>query len=35
MRERLMRWHRRLAILAVIPLLAWSLTGLLHPLMSR
>lgn len=35
MREQLIRWHRRLAILAVVPLLAWSLTGLLHPLMSR
>lgn len=35
MRKLLIRWHRRLAILAVIPVLAWSLTGLLHPLMSR
>lgn len=31
----LLRWHRSLAIVAVIPILAWSLTGLLHPVMSR
>lgn len=35
MLKSLLRWHRPLAILAVIPVLAWSLTGLLHPLMSR
>ena len=31
----LLRWHRPLAIIAAIPVLAWSLTGLLHPVMSR
>lgn len=31
----LLRWHRPLAIMAAIPVLAWSLTGLLHPIMSR
>lgn len=33
--SRLSRWHRTLALLVVLPLLAWSLTGLLHPLMAR
>ena len=32
---RLARWHRRLAFWLALPVLAWSLTGLLHPLMSR
>lgn len=32
---RLVRWHRRLAFWLALPVLAWSLTGLLHPLMSR
>lgn len=31
----LRRWHRSLAILAAIPVLAWTLTGLLHPVISR
>jgi len=31
----LLRWHRPLAVLAAIPVLAWSLTGLLHPVMAR
>lgn len=31
----LMRWHRLLALLVVLPLMAWSLTGLLHPIMAR
>lgn len=35
MRTQLLRWHRPLAMLAAIPVLAWSLTGLLHPIMSR
>lgn len=30
-----MRWHRRLAWWVVLPLLAWSLSGLMHPLMAR
>jgi hypothetical protein len=33
--SRLARWHRTLALIVVLPLLAWSLTGLLHPLMTR
>lgn len=33
--SRLARWHRPLALIVVLPLLAWSLTGLLHPLMTR
>ena len=32
---KLARWHRALALLVVLPLLAWSLTGLLHPIMAR
>lgn len=32
---RLASWHRRLAGWLALPVLAWSLTGLLHPLMSR
>lgn len=35
MRKTLLRWHRPLAIIAAIPVLAWTLTGLLHPVMSR
>lgn len=35
MLKSLLRWHRPLAMLAAIPVLAWSLTGLLHPVMSR
>ncbi|MES2720904.1 MAG: hypothetical protein V4624_08435 [Pseudomonadota bacterium] len=31
----LRRWHRSLAMIAAIPVLAWTLTGLLHPVMSR
>lgn len=31
----LLRWHRPLALIAAIPVLAWSLTGLLHPVMAR
>ncbi|MDP1539539.1 MAG: PepSY domain-containing protein [Moraxellaceae bacterium] len=34
-RQRLAPWHRRLAWLVVLPVLAWSLSGLLHPVMSR
>lgn len=33
--SRFARWHRTLALIVVLPLLAWSLTGLLHPLMTR
>lgn len=32
---RLSAWHRPLALLVMLPLLAWALTGLLHPVMSR
>lgn len=35
LRRRLLPWHRRLAILIALPVLAWALTGLLHPVMSR
>lgn len=35
LRQRLIPWHRRLAWLVVLPILAWSLSGLLHPVMSR
>lgn len=35
LRKRLVPWHRRLAWLVVLPVLAWSLSGLLHPVMSR
>lgn len=35
MRKTLLRWHRPLAMIAAIPVLAWTLTGLLHPVMSR
>lgn len=31
----LLRWHRSLAMIAAVPVLAWTLTGLLHPVMSR
>lgn len=31
----LLRWHRPLAMIAAIPVLAWTLTGVLHPVMSR
>jgi hypothetical protein len=34
-RQRLVPWHRRLAWLVVLPILAWSFSGLLHPVMSR
>lgn len=33
--SRLARWHRTLALIVVLPLLMWSLTGLLHPIMTR
>lgn len=35
MRAWLFRWHRRLAFVAVIPLLLWASSGLLHPLLSH
>lgn len=28
-------WHRKLAWVVALPVLAWTLTGVLHPLMSR
>ena len=31
----LFRWHRRLGILIALPVLAWALSGVLHPLMTR
>lgn len=31
----LFRWHRRLGILIALPVLAWTLSGVLHPLMTR
>jgi hypothetical protein len=31
----LMRWHRRAGIVACIGVLAWSLSGISHPLMTR
>jgi uncharacterized iron-regulated membrane protein len=31
----LMRWHLWIGIIVVLPLLAWSLSGVLHPIMSR
>ncbi|MCJ8170807.1 PepSY domain-containing protein [Atopomonas sediminilitoris] len=38
MRQRWVRqlliWHRRLAVIACVGILAWSLSGLLHPIMS-
>ncbi len=33
MKSTLYRWHRRIAILVLLPLLLWALSGLLHPLM--
>lgn len=35
LKRHLLPWHRRLAWIVALPLLAWSLSGLLHPLMSR
>ncbi len=29
------QWHRKLAILAAIPVLLWSLSGVLHPMMAH
>ncbi|ESP92231.1 PepSY domain-containing protein [Pseudoalteromonas luteoviolacea] len=31
----LLAWHRRLALLCVIPFVIWALSGLLHPAMSH
>ncbi len=31
----LFRWHRRLALIVALFLLGWTLSGLLHPVMSR
>ncbi|MBQ4844727.1 PepSY domain-containing protein [Pseudoalteromonas sp. MMG005] len=31
----LLVWHRRLALLCVIPFIVWALSGLLHPAMSH
>lgn len=33
MKRQLYLWHRRLALLVLIPLLIWALSGLLHPTM--
>jgi hypothetical protein len=33
--SRLAHWHRLLALIVVLPVLGWSLTGLLHPIMAR
>jgi len=33
MKAHLYRWHRRLALLVLVPLLIWALSGLLHPTM--
>lgn len=29
------RWHRRLALIACIPILGWCISGLTHPIMAR
>lgn len=31
----LFRWHRRIGVLIALPVLVWTLSGVLHPLMSR
>lgn len=33
--QRLTTWHKPLAWLVALPLLAWSLSGLMHPIMAR
>lgn len=31
----LFRWHRRIGLLVALPVLLWTLSGVLHPIMSR
>ncbi|HVK98824.1 MAG TPA: PepSY domain-containing protein, partial [Dongiaceae bacterium] len=30
-----LRWHRRIGLLVALPVLLWTLSGVLHPIMSR
>ena len=34
-KKRIYQWHRKLALITAIPVLLWSLSGLLHPMMSH
>ncbi len=34
-KKHIYQWHRKLAIITAIPVLLWSLSGLLHPMMSH
>ncbi len=34
-RATLMRWHLWIGIIVTLPMIAWSLSGVLHPIMSR
>jgi hypothetical protein len=34
MKKIIYKWHRKLSIIAVIPLLAWTASGIMHPIMS-
>ena len=29
------RWHRTIGLLTVVPVICWTLSGLVHPLMSN
>lgn len=35
MKKQFYKWHKRLAILVGLPVLLWSLSGILHPMMSN
>ena len=35
MKRNIYAWHRRLAIIALIPVLMWTISGILHPIMSN
>ncbi len=34
MKNFIYKWHRKLSVIAVIPLLAWTASGIMHPIMS-
>jgi len=35
MKSKIYKWHRRLALIMAVPVLLWSLSGLLHPMMAN
>ncbi|GAA4834532.1 PepSY domain-containing protein [Algivirga pacifica] len=35
MKQKVYQWHRKISIIALVPVLFWTLSGIMHPLMSN